>query len=82
MTKIYMLEMSIYVAVAAEDAGHAMDLADNYMFQRAVSDSPNCNVDLLREIKNVDELNRYDWDGMCLPYGDTDGNTRLKDMLP
>ncbi len=81
MTKIYMFEMSVYVAVAAKDADHAMDLADEYMFQRAVSDSPECNIELLREIKTLDELERYDWDGMCIPYGDTGGNTRLKDVL-
>lgn len=83
MTKIFMVEMSIKVAVAADDEDHAYELADRYMFRDAVGDSPDESllVDVLKEIKHVDELIKYDWDGKCIPYGDTDGNTRLDEIL-
>lgn len=83
MTKIFMVEMSIQVAVAAEDECHAHELADRFMFRDAVSDSPDDSliVDVLKEIKHVDELKVYNWDGKCIPYGDTDGNTRIEEVL-
>lgn len=83
MTKIFMVEMSIKVAVAADDEDHAYELADRYMFRDAVGDSPDESllVDVLKEIKHVDELIKYDWDGKCIPYGDTDGNTRIEEIL-
>ena len=83
MTKIFMVEMSIQVAVAADDEDHAYELADRYMFRDAVGDSPDESllVDVLKEIKHVDELIKYDWDGKCIPYGDTDGNTRIEEIL-
>jgi len=78
-----MVEMSIKVAVAADDEDHAYELADRYMFRDAVGDSPDESllVDVLKEIKHVDELIKYDWDGKCIPYGDTDGNTRIEEIL-
>lgn len=83
MTKIFMVEMSIQVAVAAEDENHAYELADRYVFREAVSDSPDDSliVDVLKEIKHADELKVYNWDGKCIPYGDTDGNTRIEEIL-
>lgn len=83
MTKIFMVEMSIQIAVAAEDELHAHELADIYMFKQAVSDSSydGVDIDVLKEITHLNQLEVYDWDGMCIPYGDTDGNTRLKEIL-
>ena len=83
MTKIYMVEMKIQVAVVADDVHHAYDLADRFMFREALSDSPEDALifDVLKEIKHVDELKVYDWDGKCIPYGDTDGNTRIEEIL-
>ena len=40
MTKIFMVEMKIQVAVAADDIHHAYDLADRFMFREALGDSP------------------------------------------
>ena len=30
---------------------------------------------------HVDQLEMYGWDGKCIPYGDTDGNTRTEEIL-
>lgn len=78
-----MVEMSIQVAVAADDKDHAYDLANYRMLREAVEDSPDDSliVNVLKEIKHVDELKLYNWDGECNPYGDTDGNTRIKEIL-
>jgi hypothetical protein len=83
MTKIFMVEMKTQVDVAADDIHHAYDLADRFMFQEALSDSSDKSLsfDVLKEIKHVDELKVYNWDGKCIPYGDTDGNTRLDEIL-
>ena len=83
MTKIFMVEMSIQVAVAADDEDHAYELADRYIFRDAIADSLDDSliVDVLKEIKHVDELEVYNWDGKCIPYGDTDGNTRIEEIL-
>lgn len=83
MTKIFMVEMSIQVAVAADDVDHAYELADRYMFHDAIADTQDhfLMVDVLKEIKHVDELKVYNWDGKCIPYGDTDGNTRIEEIL-
>ena len=74
MTKIFMVEMSIQVAVAAEDEDHAYALADYSMLSDAVRDTPWDGVDVtvLQEITQIDQLEAYDWDGKCIPYGDTD----------
>ena len=83
MTKIFMVEMSVQVAVAADDEDHAYAFADRFMFHDAIGDSPDDSliVNVLKEIKHVDELEVYNWDGKCIPYGDTDGNTRLDEIL-
>ena len=83
MTKIYMVEMKIQVAVASEDEDRAYALADYQMFRDALGDTPRDGVDItvLEEITHVDELKVYNWDGKCIPYGDTDGNTRLEEIL-
>ena len=83
MTKIFMVEMKIQVAVAAEDEDHAYALADYQMFREALCDTTWSGVDIivLEEITHVDQLEMYNWDGKCIPYGDTEGNTRLEEIL-
>ena len=83
MTKIYMVEMKVQVAVAAEDEDRAYALADYQMFRDALGDTTWDGVDIavLEEITHVDQLDVYGWDGKCIPYGDTDGNTRLEEIL-
>ena len=83
MTKIFMMRVSLDIAVAAEDASHARDCLDRYTIRDAFSDSSDdCfDVDLVKEITKLEELKPHNWDGMCIPYGATDGNTRLKDIL-
>ena len=83
MTKVYMVEMKIQIAVAAEDEDRAYALADYQMFRDALGDTPWDGVDItvLEEITHVDELKVYNWDGKCIPYGATDGNTRLEEIL-
>ena len=83
MTKIYMVEMKIQVTVAAEDEDRAYALADYQMFRDAMGDTTCDGVDItvLEEITHVDQLEMYGWDGKCIPYGDTEGNTRLEEIL-
>jgi len=83
MTKIFMVEMKIQVAVAAEDEDRAYALADYQMFRDALGDTTWDGVDIavLEEITHVDQLEMYGWDGKCIPYGDTDGNTRIEEIL-
>lgn len=83
MAKIFMMRVSLDVAVQADDIDHAHDCMDRYTIRDAFSDaSEECiGVDFIKEIKKLEELKPHNWDGMCLPYGDTDGNTRLKDIL-
>lgn len=83
MTKIYMVEMKLQVAVAAEDEDHAYDLADYRTFRDALGDTTwdGADITVLKEIKHVDELKVYNWDGKCVPYGDTDGSTRIEEIL-
>ena len=83
MTKVYMVEMKIQIAVAAEDEDRAYALADYQMFRDALGDTTWDGVDItvLEEITHVDELKVYNWDGKCIPYGTTDGNTRLEEIL-
>ena len=83
MTKIFMVKMSIQVAVAAEDEDHAYSLAGYSMLSEAVGDTPWDGVDIavLQEITQIDQLEAYDWDGRCIPYGYTDGNTRIEEIL-
>ena len=83
MTKIFMVEMKIQVAVAAEDEDHAYALADYQMFSDALCDTTWGGVDIavLEEITHVDQLEMYGWGGKCIPYGDTDGDARIEEIL-
>ena len=83
MTKIFMVEMKIQVAVAAEDEDRAYALSDYRMFRDALGDTTWDGVDIavLEEITHVDQLEMYGWDGKYIPYGDTDGDTRLDEIL-
>lgn len=84
MGKIYLMEVKTLVVVEAEDKIHAHELTNTRMMRDVISDMPedSLSVDLIREIKTTAELRQYGWDGMCIPYGDTDGNTRLNQILP
>ena len=83
MTKIFMVEMKIEVAVAAEDEDRAYALADYQMFRDALGDTiwDGVAIEVMEEITHIDQLEIYGWDGKCIPYGDTDGNTRIEEIL-
>ena len=83
MGKIYLMEVKTMVVVEAESEIDAYELTNTRMMRDVISDMPEdaLDVDLIKEIKTVKELEPHGWDGMCIPYGDTDGNTRLKDIL-
>ena len=83
MTKIFMVEMKIQVAVAAEDEDRAYALADYQMFRDALGDTiwDGVAIAVMEEITHIDQLEIYGWDGKCIPYGDTDGNTRIEEIL-
>ena len=83
MAKIFMMRVSLDIAVAAEDVTRAHDCLDRYTIRDAFSDSSDdCFVvDLVKEITKLEELKPYNWDGMCIPYGDIEAIIRLKDIL-
>ncbi len=74
------IELTLTIAVEAEDSGHAWDIArDDY--KEVFRDlDPSIDVHVTGEAKTLGQL-KSGWDGVCIPYGG-DGNTRLKDLLP
>ena len=56
MTKIFMMRVSLDIAVAAEDVSHAHDCLDRYTIRDAFSDSSDdCfAVDLVKEITKLE----------------------------
>lgn len=81
MSKFYAVELSVTAIVQVEDDQDelfaetlAMDLKRDIL-----ADNP-LEVMVRNRIRSLQDLKRYGWDGMCLPYGG-DGNTRLKDLL-
>lgn len=74
------VQLSLTIAVQAEDEDHAWDIArDDYrdVFREL---DPRVDVDVTGEAKTLGQL-KAGWDGICIPYGG-DGNTLLKDLLP
>lgn len=87
--KIYAVEITMTVMVAAENPIHALELAStSSMVRDIVADHSGDAFDVanLGEIRTLAELQAYDgWDGQCLPYGEVNGETadvRLEELLP
>ncbi len=76
--KLYMVEITTYGVVMAEDESHAHQVADSYK-RDIFSDDWNPRIEVDGAVLKVDDL-RHGWDGECIPYGG-DGNTTLAALL-
>lgn len=76
--KAYMVEITTYAVVMAEDEGHAERVATHHKHDVLVDDW-NPRIEVEREVTRLEDLD-HGWDGECIPYGG-DGNTRLSDLL-
>lgn len=77
--KLYQVEITTFAVIAAEDEGHAMQIAADDAC-RIFSEDANPRIELDREVTKLSDL-QHGWDGECIPYGG-DGNTRLNALLP
>ena len=76
--KTYLVEITTYAVVVAEDEDHAKQVATNYKHD-VLGDDRNPQVEVEREVTRLEDL-EHGWDGECIPYGG-DGNTRLNAIL-
>lgn len=81
MSKFFVVTLTYTAIVRAEDESEAVQFALDDR-RDIVSDSPAPQVDIEDEIETLAQANRFGWDGMCIPYGNSNGNTRLKEYLP
>ena len=76
--KPYMVEITTYGVVMAEDETHAHQVADSYK-REIFGDDWNPRIEVGGAVVKVDDLS-HGWDGECIPYGG-DGNTTLAALL-
>ena len=76
--KPYMVEITTYGVVMAEDEAHAHQVADSYK-REILGDDWNPRIEVDGVVVKVDDLS-HGWDGECIPYGG-DGNTTLAALL-
>lgn len=76
--KPYMVEITTYGVVMAEDESHAHQVADSYK-REIFSDDWNPRIEVDGAVVKVEDLG-HGWDGECIPYGG-DGNTTLAALL-
>ena len=76
--KPYLVEITTYAVVMADDESHAYAVANSYK-RDALGDDPDPRIEIECEVTKLTDL-AHGWDGECIPYGG-DGNTRLTDLL-
>ena len=76
--KPYMVEITTYGVVMAEDESHAHQVADSYK-REIFGDDWNPRIEVDGAVVKVEDLG-HGWDGECIPYGG-DGNTTLAALL-
>lgn len=76
--KPYMVEITTYGVVMAENEAHAHQVADSYK-REIFGDDWNPRIEVDGAVVKVEDL-AHGWDGECIPYGG-DGNTKLADLL-
>lgn len=85
MPKFYAVEVRTVAVIQVEDDEDdimAETIADSEVTDIVTDAKHNAmEFNSMGEIKNLKDLQQYDWDGKCIPYGG-DGNTRLEDLLP
>lgn len=81
MSKFYAVTISYTAIIRADNESEAEVYAATEA-RDIVSDAPRPEPVVEQEITSLDQLTQFGWDGMCLPYGDTDRNTRLNEYLP
>ena len=82
MNKFYAVKIA-YTAIIKANSPEEAEAMANRDSREIVGDSfgPD-EIKVLDEVKGQDQLKQFGWEGMCLPYGDTAGNTRLSEYLP
>ena len=70
--RLYMVEITTYAVVVAEDEGHAREVASDCR-RDALRDDIDPQIEVGREVAKLQDLENG-WDGECIPYGG-DGNT-------
>ena len=79
--KPYSVEISIVTVVMADDAEHAIDVAQEHARDAFGDVSPrDYEYSAAIEISREQQLRAIRWDGLCLPYGG-DGKTPLRDII-
>lgn len=76
--KYFTVTAEIEYVIAVEDGDDEFGAAVDAWHDVKYEADPDITVG--REIKSLKEL-PPGWDGMCIPYGAGDGNTRLEDLL-
>ena len=76
--KPYMIEITTYGVVMADDEAHARQVADSYK-REIFGDDWNPRIEVDGAVVKVEDL-AHGWDGECIPYGG-DGNTKLAELL-
>lgn len=81
---LYPVRVHMDVVVVADDPVDADAIITRQLMRDVISDANDGSFMRFvgAEIKTEEQLKSlHDWDGMCIPYGDSDGNTRIKEYL-
>lgn len=76
--KPYMVKITTWGVVMAEDGPSAYQVANSYK-REIFGDDADPRIEVDGVVAEGGDL-LYGWDGECIPYGG-DGNTRLKELL-
>lgn len=76
--KPYLVKITTYGMVMAEDGPHAYQVANSYK-REIFGDDGDPRIEVDGAVSKVEDLH-YGWDGNCIPYGG-DGNTPLAALL-
>ena len=79
--KLYTVTAEITYVIAVEGDTDPWFIAEDAWSEvKYETDESQIDFTVGREIKSVEDL-PSDWDIMCIPFGDGDGNTRIGDMI-
>lgn len=77
--KPYMVKITTWGVVMAEDGPHAHQVALNHK-REIFGDDADPRIELEGVVAKTEDLTGTGWDGACIPYGG-DGSTRLHELL-
>lgn len=76
--KLYLVEYTVQAVVMADDESHAFTVALESESEAMSEGGPD--VQVLHEVKKVEDLQGTDWNFNCVPYGG-DRNSRIGEIL-